>query len=226
MPTRRLTFRRLLLHAGVWIMATALASSLAWATVSRLGGDSLDSNPRTLSQADVRRELGQLTTGSTGERPTGSDRSIATSPQSRQQQTPTTTAAPTSTTPTVEGGTSDSSPAPATSLTTPGDDPTTASSPSLASDDSAGPTGEDESQARRTWQLEGGNVGATCQGWRIRLGFATPKDSWTLQIRSSGPHRLEVTFTHDEDQSRLTASCVGGQPDGEAHEGHTAGSDD
>ncbi len=60
MPTRRLTFRRLLLHAGVWIMATALASSLAWATVSRLGGDSLDSNPRTLSQADVRRELGQL----------------------------------------------------------------------------------------------------------------------------------------------------------------------
>ncbi len=66
----------------------------------------------------------------------------------------------------------------------------------------------------------------TCDGEQITLRYAAPQDGWTLTIQNNGPREVEVSFTHDDDLSRLTASCANGRPVGKAYEGHSTGSED
>ena len=58
----------------------------------------------------------------------------------------------------------------------------------------------------RTWRVNGGTVGADCRGSVIRLLYATPADGWTLEIKDTGPDRVEVEFNRREHETKVRGS--------------------
>ena len=87
-------------------------------------------------------------------------------------------------------------------------------------------------EVARTWTVTGGTVAASCRGTVIGLLYATPQDGWTVRVRSAGPDQIKVELTMAEQETTVTAACVGGVPqqsvDGPTHDSApgTGGSDD
>ena len=106
------------------------------------------------------------------------------------------------TTPSVSPG---SSPSPSTTPS-PSRSPSPTPSPSLTDD---APAAE---EVVRTWRVNGGTVGAACRGSVISLLYATPADGWTLEIKDTGPNRVEVEFDRRERETKVRASCASGTP--------------
>lgn len=165
--------------------------------------DASSTRPGVLSQAEV---ADALATARAGASPTG---------------TATPTATPTRSAPAGPTGAPSTAPAttspPVAPPTHPAARPTT-----------TGPTPE----VARTWTVVGGTVEASCQGTVIGLVYATPQDGWTVDVRSAGPDQIKVELKMAEQETTVTATCVGGVPQqsvtGPTHDSApgTGGSDD
>ena len=67
----------------------------------------------------------------------------------------------------------------------------------------------------RTARVSGGQLGVGCTGDRIALRYAQPDDGWSVEVSSSGPEQVEVTFRRTggaQDESHSSARCQGGTP--------------
>jgi hypothetical protein len=71
-------------------------------------------------------------------------------------------------------------------------------------------------EVARTWDVEGGQVGASCQGPVLRLLYATPVDGWSVEVKHAGSDELEVAFRQDPAETTVHAACVDGVPTQEA----------
>lgn len=71
----------------------------------------------------------------------------------------------------------------------------------------AGPT-----EVARTWDVDGGQVGASCSGAAISLLYATPVDGWTVAVEDATADGFEVAFRQGGSRTVLHASCVQGVP--------------
>lgn len=74
-----------------------------------------------------------------------------------------------------------------------------------------------------SWSGNGGSVGATCRDTAISLGYATPKDGWSVQPPTQAGGQLSVAFTRSGRRSVLTATCRAGVPEGSFAETATSG---
>ena len=67
-------------------------------------------------------------------------------------------------------------------------------------------------EVARTWDVEGGQVGASCQGPVLHLLYATPVDGWSVEVKHAGSDELEVAFRQDPAETTVHAACVDGIP--------------
>ncbi|GAA1655562.1 hypothetical protein GCM10009790_40330 [Georgenia ruanii] len=65
----------------------------------------------------------------------------------------------------------------------------------------------------RTWETDAGRVAAECVAGEIALLYATPSDGWSVDVRDTGPERVKVEFSSDEDDVVLSARCSDGVPE-------------
>ncbi|MGN8244174.1 hypothetical protein ACTHAM_001073 [Cellulomonas soli] len=111
----------------------------------------------------------------------------------------------------------------ATATTTPSASPTPSLSagPDPAPSASAVPTPASPSDptqpaavdpAVRSWSVTGGTVAATCAGAAAGLLYATPSDGWGVEVGSSGPEHVEVTFSREGAESKVEVRCEAGVP--------------
>jgi hypothetical protein len=71
-------------------------------------------------------------------------------------------------------------------------------------------------EVARTWDVEGGRVGASCRGTVLTLLYATPADGWTMEVKHATSDELEVAFRQGEAETTVHATCVVGVPETEA----------
>jgi hypothetical protein len=101
---------------------------------------------------------------------------------------------------------SESRPAPTSTTSNPRSSPTGRPSP---------PVTPAEQPVRRTWQGLGGLVVVQCTGGVALLGGAQADSGFSVEVKESGPRRVEVEFegTGENDaKSRVRATCAGGTP--------------
>lgn len=68
-------------------------------------------------------------------------------------------------------------------------------------------------EVARTWDVEGGRVGASCRGTVLTLLYATPADGWTMEVKHAASDELEVAFRQGEAETTVHATCVSGVPE-------------
>lgn len=68
-------------------------------------------------------------------------------------------------------------------------------------------------EVARTWDVEGGRVGASCRGTVLTLLYATPADGWTMEVKHAASDQLEVEFRQGEAETTVRAACVVGVPE-------------
>jgi hypothetical protein len=191
MDAPRRSRRRIgVLVAASWLGAAVLTGTIAWRAVAVLDTDT----PRTgvLSDADVSAALASARAAAQTATPGPTTTGAPTPSEDPTTATPTadpTTDAPTSTP--THAPTTD--PSPSTTRPAPSTEPTAA-------------------EVTRTWQVTGGTVSAACTGQTIRKVYATPQDGWTVETGSSGPEVVEVELHRGEQETKVTARCVGGTP--------------
>lgn len=67
--------------------------------------------------------------------------------------------------------------------------------------------------------MVGGTASLTCTGAQIALNWATPNSGFQVETGTSdGGTTVEVRFRSDSHESRLQASCSGGQVQGSVEE--------
>ena len=71
-------------------------------------------------------------------------------------------------------------------------------------------------EVARTWDVKGGQVGASCRGTVLTLLYATPADGWTMEVKHAASDQLEVEFRQGEAETKVRATCVVGVPETEA----------
>jgi hypothetical protein len=64
----------------------------------------------------------------------------------------------------------------------------------------------------RSWNVPGGQVGASCRGSAIGIDYASPADGWGMRITDSGPTQVSVEFTRGDSDVKVVAMCNGGVP--------------
>jgi hypothetical protein len=64
----------------------------------------------------------------------------------------------------------------------------------------------------RSWNVSGGQVGASCRGSAIRIDYASPADGWGMGIIDSGPSQVLVEFSRGASDVKVEATCTGGVP--------------
>jgi hypothetical protein len=64
----------------------------------------------------------------------------------------------------------------------------------------------------RSWNVSGGQVGASCRGSAIRIDYASPADGWGMRIIDSGPTQVSVQFSRGDSDVKVQATCNGGIP--------------
>ena len=77
------------------------------------------------------------------------------------------------------------------------------------------PRGTPQGQVDRATEVVGGHVGVRCVGGRIALRFAQPENGWSVEVGSSGPVEVQVTFKRTGapgGQTQSTAGCERGTP--------------
>jgi hypothetical protein len=101
------------------------------------------------------------------------------------------------------------------------DGPPEAVSSQPSPDDAAGgrsrsPSDGGPAPVRRTWQGQGGQVVAECDGSVVRLVSAEPDAGYAVDVGERGPARLEVEFEGREEEdgreTKLDVACVDGVP--------------
>lgn len=172
-----------MLVAASWLGAAVLTGTIAWRAVAVLDTDT----PRT----------GVLSTQEVSAR-------LATA-QAAATQKPTSGPSPTTGSPTPSQG--PTTPSPSDTPTAPTSQTPTQKPPS--SSPPAKPTTQD---VTRTWPVTGGTISAACTGQAIRTVYATPADGWTVETGASGPDVIEVELHSGEQETKVTARCVGGVP--------------
>jgi hypothetical protein len=209
---------RRLLVVVAWVVATLVASAVAWGAVAKIGSDSTAST-NVLSRTEVHTVLVHRTpsvpspTTATAPGATLSTKPSTHRGRSRSHgdhrgsgQSTASTSGPTSS----PGGSASSGP-----TTGPSSGPTPPSGgPGHHPGGGSGATSAPPAEHSRSWSLRGGNVGATCQGTVIHLDYAYAKDGWQYDPVSTGPTTLEVQFERTSAESRLTAHCSNGRPVG------------
>lgn len=150
---------------ALWVLATVLATAVAWWAVAVVGGRGAGSDNGVLSAGQVDSALRE-------------HRALATS-----GPTPSPTVGP-SVTP---------SPTPEPTV-----GPTTSPPPVL--------------DVVRTWDVDGGQVSATCRATTIGLLYATASDGWTVETKGTGPEEIEVELKRGELETKVRAHCVDGIP--------------
>ena len=78
----------------------------------------------------------------------------------------------------------------------------------------------------RVWEVDGGQVSASCRGTSIGLIYATASDGWTVETRSAGPEEIEIKLSRNESETAVRARCVAGVPTLTATEDESHGGDD
>jgi hypothetical protein len=204
-----------MLLVGAWMLATLIAGSVTWAAVATFGPDGGTASSHVLSQSDVRKQLvgdtsSRVTTGRTSSvAPTGStrggNRGHATTPPPPSE--------PTGRPRSSEGPGHGSH---ATGGVEPPPTEDTSGPRSTDHSSTAAPTHHTSARPQvqsRSWQFDGGRVGASCSGSVISVLYATPDDGWRMQQVASGPDQLEYRFYEEEEHlTRFTAQCVNGAP--------------
>ena len=64
----------------------------------------------------------------------------------------------------------------------------------------------------RTWDVDGGQVSATCRATTIGLLYATASDGWAVETKSTGPEENEVELKRGDSETKVRARCVAGVP--------------
>ena len=152
---------------ALWVLATVLATAVAWWAVAVVGGRGGGSEDGVLSAGQVDSALRE-------------HRALATS-----------------------------SPTPPPTVL-----PSVAPSPPPATTPTAGPTTSPPSvlDVVRTWDVDGGQVSATCRATTIGLLYATASDGWAVETKSAGPAEIEVELKRRESETKVRARCVDGIP--------------
>jgi hypothetical protein len=58
----------------------------------------------------------------------------------------------------------------------------------------------------------GGSVTVTCQGDSVSLSGAVPAAGYTADVEESGPDRVRVDFSSDDDEWEIRVECSSGTP--------------
>lgn len=183
---------------AAWLTVAALGSAMAWAVISRAGGEVVSGSPAATATRDSRPSAEPSRTPEQRER----------SPRG---------------TPVPGPGLSSPPPSPRASATSTPPLPSTTGSPSppppLAPSSSAAlpspPPPSPPVERHWTWQGPGGTIVVTCRGERAALEAAQPDSGYQVSIRDSGPDRVEVEFegqgANEDARTRVRATCVSGQ---------------
>jgi hypothetical protein len=168
-------------------MAAVMAGTVTSWAVTVIGSEGGSSRDHVLTQAEVLAALAGQTAAPTA------------APSPSAVSTPTPTPTPT--------------PAPEPSAETPAVTPSVPPHPSspLVHPTSAPPP--TPAAVARTWDVDGGQVGASCSGAVFTLLYATPRDGWTMRIDATGTDGAEIEFHREGSaSSTVNATCVAGVP--------------
>lgn len=181
---------------GTWLLATTVASGLAWTAVDQVAARVTD---RTLASGPpaarvvVRPASGDTPESISPETPTGTGATnppMSPSPSSRSQPSATGPNAPRTT----------------SGPTGPGSSPTTAP-PSTVAPSTPPSTGPAPSTGQATVFVDGGSVTASCGAGSPRLVSAVPTNGYTTSVASGV--QLVVNFTSNTHRSIVEAECEG-----------------
>ena len=170
----------------LWLVVVLAVSTLTWTVIDSAGQDVLSSGEEVLID-DVPSPRAEPSAARSAEVERGDD---------KPSRTPRATASPRPTAGTTT--------APATPPTSP-----PATSPPATSPPAA-PQGQ-----VRSWQGTAGTVSARCEGTRISLQSAYPRDGWRIEVKKRGPSEVDVELEsggEDERRTRVRAECAGGTP--------------
>ena len=197
----------------VWAAAAVLAGTVTSWAVTVIGGEDASTRSPVLSQSEVAAALAAQTSAP----------SASPTPQATATSTPPPVPAPTSDAP--------SSPAPTAAVTPTHRPPTPTTHPSTQpSTEPVPPPAAGPAEVARTWDVTGGRVDASCRGAQFTLQGATPQDGWSVSVQHAGTDGAEVEFTQGETESKVAATCTGGEPtqitstDAHSGSGHDDGS--
>ena len=174
---------------GAWIVATAVATLVAWAAVRQVT-DEVSPQAAFPLPNDV-----ALAAPS----PTPTDAPQTRPPRNRprrQQQ-------PSATTPPVQP------------TQRPADPPPVTEPPVGAEDPEPEPEPETRTEA---YELTGGFVTVRYSGTKTYLVQATPNSGFVVEINERGPDKVDVRFESDRHESRLVTRIHDGQPDTQREE--------
>jgi hypothetical protein len=204
------------LLVGAWMLATLVAGSVTWAAVATFGPDGGTASSHVLSQSDVRRQLVREPSSRATTAPTQSSGPADLAHGNGHHGHATTAPPPSEPTgrPRSSDGPGHGSHAsggvkPPRSADTSGPRSTDHSSITAPTQQTSSPP----QVQSRSWEFDGGRVGASCSGSVISVLYATPDDGWHMQQVDGGPAQLEYRFYEEEEHlTRFTAQCVSGAP--------------
>lgn len=226
--------------AGAWAVATTTATLITWAGV-QIVTSAVTPSPVAVMPSSQIRSINQQAQTAPPAFPTAAALPLKDSLELVPQTAPPSTPAPPPGAPLA--GPSTAAPAPSTTVpagapvnalavtevadalsggsvtTTP---PTTSQPPasrSVASSSGASSTGTSSTSSPSTVQdfaMPGGNAELGCAGSAISVLSASPADGYQLYVTEDGPQEAQVYFVDQQYQDSVTASCVGGQPQGQA----------
>jgi hypothetical protein len=183
--------RRSVVVFAIWVFGVLGATTVAWNAVRLVSSEVTDRTGRSLTSADIARELAASATGATA-----SSGPRATSSPSRRPAGQ----------PSASGRSS--APRPAQPGTRPGD---------TAPGSSTRTSAPARAPVSRTWSLQGGTAAVSCSGSTATLQYASPRSGYDSEVSRSG-RVIDIRFESADHESRLKVECVGGAPQGEVRE--------
>jgi hypothetical protein len=174
-----------------WALAMLVAGAVTSWAVTVISGEQGPARDQVLAASQVTAELAAQRAASSA---------AATAPATSSPPSP-------AAVPTVESPDDPSPTASALPAVTPPAAPETS--------DPAAPLGApttSSAEVARTWDVAGGQVGASCRGPVLRLLYATPVDGWSVEVKHAGSDELEVAFRQDPAETTVHAACVDGIP--------------
>jgi len=210
---------------AAWLIATSLATLATVAAVRLVGATVADQPSPTTALAHpapsttvIGEQLpvpaAEAAAGATDQTNTVPTTAVVPVPSGAPEVTATTGPAPTQPTMTStisdEGGASTTTTSVATTTTTTAPPSTTTSPTSSTTTTVAASTGP------FVYDSSGGSVTVSCTGDEVSLNGAIPSTGYTAEVDDSGPDRVRVEFTDDDDnESEIRVECSDGVPDPE-----------
>ena len=188
--------RRVLLVGAGWVVATGLATVLAWRAVELVSSEVTERPAVPLSDDQVARALG---TGAAAPATTGTTETVPGPGATGPEGTSTSARAPAT------------SPSTATSTSTAGPAPTATPTTSTTSTTMA-------PAVTRTLVAQGGQVAVRYADGGVELLWARPESGFTVDVEKAGPDEVDVRFESDDHRSRVRAFWRNGVPAEEVRE--------